>query len=150
LAAALSALLVAVILVRPADKPGPELVEVPLEKRAEDLVTPAFTGTDAYAGMSGRVVWSDKFQEGYMELTNLAVNDPSRNQYQLWIVDPGRAKQPVDGGVFDIDSSGTVRVPIDAKLAVRKPQAFVITLEKPGGVVVSEQETVVAISKVGV
>ena len=59
-------------------------------------------------------------------------------QYQLWIVDPERAAQPVDGGVFDVQA-GTreVIIPINAKLAVNNPAAFAITLEKPGGVVVS-------------
>jgi hypothetical protein len=37
-----------------------------------------------------------------MSLKNLAVNDPTQNQYQLWIVDPERDELPVDGGVFDI------------------------------------------------
>ena len=68
----------------------------------------------------------------------MPANDPGQSQYQLWIVDPDRSAQPVDGGVFDIPS-GTkeVIIPIDAKLDVSKPQAFAITLEKPGGVVVS-------------
>jgi phosphotransferase system IIA component len=44
----------------------------------------------------------------------------------------------VDGGVFDIQASnGEVIIPINAKLAVNKPTAFAITLEKTGGVVVS-------------
>lgn len=147
-AALLAALLVASIFTRPEPDEPDVVVTPPLEERAKDLVTPAFAGTEAYAGMSGRVVWSDELQEGYMELTDLAVNDPTVNQYQLWIVDPERSEQPVDGGVFDVGESGTVQIPIDAKLAVDKPAAFVITLEKPGGVVVSSQEVVVAISKV--
>ena len=147
-AAAFAALFVVVFLLNPTGD-GPKVVEAPpIEERADDLVTPPFEGVGPYEPMSGKVVWSDDLQEGYMELTNLEVNDPSQNQYQLWIVDPSRAKQPVDGGVFDVDSTGTVRIPINAKLDVDKPQAFVITLEKPGGVVVSEQEVVVAISKV--
>jgi hypothetical protein len=40
-----------------------------------------------------------------------------------------------------------VAAPIAAKLALSKPQAFVITLEHPGGVVKSKQEKVVALSK---
>jgi len=70
-------------------------------------------------------------------------------QYQLWIVDPSRdADAPVDGGVFDIPADGSpVVVPITAKLALSKPQAFVITLEQPGGVVKSKQEKVVALAK---
>jgi hypothetical protein len=40
-----------------------------------------------------------------------------------------------------------VVVPIVAKLALNKPQAFVITREQPGGVVKSKQEVVVALAK---
>ena len=98
--------------------------------------------------MSGTVIWSDELQEGYMSLTNLPANDPNARQYQLWIVDPARDEKPVDGGVFDISTNdGTVIIPISNPLAVTNPQAFVITLEQPGGVVVSKQEVVVALAK---
>ena len=77
------------------------------------------------------------------------MNDPKKAQYQLWVVDPTRdADAPVDGGVFDIPTDGSpVIVPIVAKLSLTKPQAFVITLEQPGGVVKSKQENVVALAK---
>jgi hypothetical protein len=118
-----------------------------LLSKAGDLVETEFGGTDSYNRMSGKVVWSDDLQEGYMTLTDLPANDPSKNQYQLWIVDPARDEKPVDGGVFDIpDGESTAVVPIRNPLLVNKPQAFVITLEQPGGVVVSKQEVVVAIA----
>ena len=88
----------------------------------------------------GDVVWSLESQEGYLSFQGLPVNDPNVEQYQLWIIDPSRDKHPIDGGVFDIVSNGTSIIPIDAKLAVVNPQAFAITVEKPGGVVVSEQK----------
>jgi hypothetical protein len=90
------------------------------------------------AGSSGEVIWNDRLQTGFMRLTSLPVNDPNQMQYQLWIVDPARDKNPVDGGVFNIASTtGEVIVPIDAKLAVNDPKVFAITRERPGGVVVS-------------
>jgi anti-sigma-K factor RskA len=83
-----------------------------------------------------------------MTLGHLPANDPAVSQYQLWIVDPARDEIPVDGGVFDVPAAGgPVVIPIHAKLRVTKPAAFVITLEKPGGVVRSKQEIVVAIAK---
>jgi anti-sigma-K factor RskA len=98
--------------------------------------------------MSGKVVWSDSMQEGYMILTNLPANEPTAKQYQLWIVDPDRDEKPVDGGVFDIPTGdGTTIIPIRNPLVVNDPKAFVITLEQPGGVVVSKQEVVVALAK---
>ena len=76
------------------------------------------------------------------------MNDPSQNQYQLWIVDPERDELPVDGGVFDItNGNGPSIIPIRNALPINKPVAFVITLEQPGGVVKSKQEVVVALAK---
>jgi hypothetical protein len=108
-----------------------------------------FAGTTGdFAKAGGEVVWSDGKQEGYMTLSGIPANDPGQYQYQLWIVDPDRDALPVDGGVFDIPAGqDKVVIPIDSKLAVRKPAAFVITREKPGGVVKSAQEVVVAIAK---
>lgn len=87
----------------------------------------------------GDVVWSPKFQKGYMRIQGLGRNDPSVEQYQLWIMDPSRDSKPVDGGVFNIDQDGEIVLPIQAKLEVGQPTLFAITVEKPGGVVVSDQ-----------
>ena len=52
---------------------------------------------------------------------------------------PDRDARPVDGGVFDVPAGAAeVIVTIDAKLAIARPTAFAVTLEKPGGVVVSD------------
>ncbi|QDT01968.1 Anti-sigma-K factor rskA [Rubripirellula lacrimiformis] len=90
--------------------------------------------------VSGDVVWSNSQQSGFMRFVDMPINDPSQEQYQLWIIDPARDDEPIDGGVFDVTKSGEVIVPIDAKLQVIDPAAFAITIEKPGGVVVSTQE----------
>jgi hypothetical protein len=102
----------------------------------------------SYSEVSGEVIWNDERQEGYMSLASLPVNNPTQNQYQLWIVDPERDELPVDGGVFDIPSgTGPSIIPIRNALPIKKPVAFVITLEQPGGVVKSKQEVVVALAK---
>lgn len=117
-------------------------------EKLENVQSAPIDGLGSYESMTGRYVWSDQSQQGYMELEGLPVNNPEVNQYQLWIVDPARdADAPVDGGVFDIAESGKNIIPIDAKLKVNKPVAFVITLEQPGGVVKSRQEVVVGIGK---
>ncbi len=73
-----------------------------------------------------------------MVLENVPANDPTVELYQLWIVDPGRAPQPVDGGVFDVAAvSGRQVIPIDPALVIDQPVVFVITLEQAGGMVVS-------------
>ena len=63
------------------------------------------------------------------------------------LVCPGEPGTQVDGGVFDIPAGeSTAIITIRNPVAIKDPQAFVITLEQPGGVVVSKQETVVAIA----
>ncbi len=90
--------------------------------------------------VEGDVVWSDAKQKGYMRFVGLKPNDPSEAQYQLWIFDESRsADHPVDGGVFDVTESGEVIVPIDAKIRIDKATMFAITVERPGGVVVSDR-----------
>lgn len=96
--------------------------------------------TPLAAEVRGDVVWSNSAQRGFMSFVGLPINDPTLEQYQLWIIDPSRDDEPIDGGVFNITSRGESIVPIQAKLTVGQPKAFAITIEKPGGVVVSTQE----------
>jgi hypothetical protein len=112
-----------------------------LVREASDVRTVAWSRSDqpGFEGVTGEVVWSTARQEGYLRLRGVPINNPAEKQYQLWIVDPARDREPIDGGVFDVPSSaGEVVVPIHAKLAVLDPKAFALTLEQPGGVVVSE------------
>src|SRR3984957_20137152 len=120
--------------------------------KSESLkVTVGATRDPAAAGVSGDVVWDPATQRGFLHLVGLAPNDPALRQYQMWIFDAGRDKRyPVDGGVFDVPANATeVIIPIHAALAVRKPAAFAVTVEKPGGVVVTGREHVVVLGAAG-
>jgi len=98
---------------------------------------------------SGDIVWSDAKQTGYLRLTGLAKNDPGKQTYQLWIIAENQdPKTPVDGGVFDVNADGEVIIPINPAVKAVNPKAFAITIEKPGGVVVSKQDKVAALGKV--
>lgn len=92
------------------------------------------------AVVRGDVVWSNSKQNGFMRFVGIPKNDPTKEQYQLWIIDPSRDAEPIDGGVFDVTDAEEQLIPIQAKLQVVKPVAFAVTIEKPGGVVVSDQE----------
>jgi len=147
--AAAAILIFALVITREKTPIPPAQAEIRLRAEAADLIERRFEGLGDFKQAAGSVIWSDQLQQGYMTLTGIPVNDPRQAQYQLWIVDPTRdPDSPVDGGVFDIPTDGSpVVVPIAAKLALNKPQAFVITLEQPGGVVKSKQEKVVALAK---
>jgi hypothetical protein len=106
------------------------------------------TADTAARGAAGDVVWSPEEQRGYMRFVGLAANDPAAWQYQLWIFDRDRDQAfPVDGGVFDVSSTGEVIVPIAAKLHVDDATLFAVTIERPGGVVVSKRERIVVTAK---
>jgi hypothetical protein len=109
------------------------------------------TKDPAAAGVTGDVVWDPVTQRGFAHLVGLAPNDPALHQYQLWIFDGGRDKRyPVDGGVFDMPPAATeLVIPIHAALPVLSAKAFAVTVEKPGGVVVSGREHVVALGAAG-
>ena len=129
--------------------PSPSEARAELLASAKDVITLPWTATDdtAAKGTTGDIVWSPSQQKGYMRFVGLAVNDPNVLQYQLWIFDETRDQAfPVDGGVFDV-ATGEVIVPIAAKLPVGKPALFAVTVEKPGGVVVSKRERIVVTAK---
>jgi hypothetical protein len=137
----------------PAIPATPALPPTPAEQRAALLSQPgsitvqlAATKDPAAVGVTGDVVWNPMTQQGFLRFVGLKSNDPRLQQYQTWIVDGGRDKRyPLDGGVFDVPAgSSEVIVPIHAELPVRVLKAFAITIEQPGGVVVSALHHVVA------
>ena len=131
----------------------PAAARAALLERHPDAITLAWTPTEdpaATAGLSGDLVWSGGAQRGFMRFIGLAPNDPSLEQYQLWIFDQTRPEAtPVDGGVFDIPvGAEEVVIPIDAKLSVGTPHLFAVTVERPGGVVVSDRSRIAALASV--
>ncbi len=102
-----------------------------------------------FKDIGGDVVWSDEKQIGFMRFRGLPVNDKSKETYQLWIFDKTQDKAtPIDGGTFDVAENGEVIIPIDSKLRALEPAMFAITIEKPGGVVVSKREKIAALATV--
>ena len=120
---------------------------------AEDLTRVRWSSTDPAKADEkdlGEVVWSNRQQKGFMTIRGLPKNDPFKEQYQLWIIDPSRDDEPIDGGVFDISADAESVIPINAKLMVGNPKVFAVTVEKPGGVVVSDQKRLPLIAKVDI
>ncbi|MEO0649727.1 MAG: hypothetical protein AAFZ65_03500 [Planctomycetota bacterium] len=134
--------------------PSPEVRLQRLLESADDVVRVAWNTTPdplvAGVDVGGEVIWSDSRQEGYMLFDAMRSNAQLDEQFQLWIFSSTQsADTPVDGGVFDVAASaGKVVVPIDAKLAVEDPSLFAITLERPGGVVVSSRERLLLLAEV--
>ena len=127
--------------------PGPAALRERLLASADDVTRAEWAAgnVDTIKEISGDVVWSDQLQEGYMRFRGLPPNDASKEQYQLWIFDETQpAETPIDGGTFDVSTDGEVIIPIDARLKARNPALFAVTIEKPGGVVVSDRKRLAA------
>lgn len=137
---------------RPAEKAGPDVAQLRAELIAanEGLVQANWSpGTTPSGDAKGDVVWSAPRQQGFMRFRGLPVNAPTKEQYQLWIFDKNQSdKTPIDGGVFDIATTEEVIIPIHAKLRVQDAFMFAVTIEKPGGVVVSTRERLPLLAKV--
>ncbi|MEN1679991.1 MAG: anti-sigma factor [Planctomycetota bacterium] len=155
LVAIAASLLLGFLFGRPSDGNGdaasPVAVAQAAIDEAADTVTWEWATTDdpAAEGASGRVVWSAEEQQGYMVFSGLAVNDAMKEQYQLWVFDAERDERyPVDGGVFDIPAGqDEVIVPIDLRVPVAEATLFAITVEPPGGVVVSDRSRLPLLAK---
>jgi len=119
-------------------RPQPLVDSEAIEAAADVVSLPWSSDIAGYEQVRGRVVWSDSLQAGEMRFSGLPPNDPGVAQYQLWIVDPDRYDNPVDGGVFNASPAGESVVAVQAKLPVAEPVAFAVTLEQTGGVVVSK------------
>jgi len=141
---------------------GDPMVEAPmastLEQERQELLVQQGVVTRTWqttqdpvaSGVTGDVVWDQRTQNGYLRFRGLQANNSDEMQYQLWIFDGTRDERyPIDGGVFDIPpGQGEVIVPITAKLQVRNPAAFAVTIERPGGSVVSSRDRIVVLAPV--
>ncbi len=138
-------------------KPPVKIKLTPLQERdrliasATDIARADWVNPDKNSPnkLSGDVVWSDSKQAGYARVSGLPANDPNKETYQLWIFDETQdEKTPIDGGTFNVNAAGEIVIPINAHLKTRNPKAFAITVEKPGGVVVSERDKIAALAPV--
>ncbi len=103
-------------------------------------------------GVKGDVVWSEAEQTGYIRLVGLKPNDPAVEQYQLWIVDSRGMDQRISGALFDARPdpvTGEVVVRVEPRIATKGAAAFALTIEKPGGVWVSDMTRRVVIGAKG-
>ena len=132
-------------IVRPIETPTPPPKQLTPEQMREQLLTSGTElaqaeigpGTVKEIAPAGDFVWSDEKQVGYVRVSGLPKNDPTKQTYELWIFDETQdPKTPINGGTFDVSADGEVVVPIDASLHVKNPKVFAISIEKPGGVVV--------------
>ena len=132
----------------PAELAAADLRARLLEDSRTGLWTWQATEDPAAGGASGDIVWNSARQEGFMRFAGLQPNAPDTSSYQLWIFDEARDERfPVDGGVFNVPpGSGEIIVPIRPTLDVSRPVLFAVTVERPGGVMVSSRERIALVA----
>ena len=93
-----------------------------LENTAKDMIQfPWHSRSTTLELISGDIIWTDQGQKGCIKITGLPMNEPTQNQYQVWIVDPLKYEQPVDGGVFDVTRiDKPVIIPINPNFLFQK------------------------------
>lgn len=96
--------------------------------------------------VQGDVVWNDELETGYLRFVGLEVNDPTEEQYQVWVIDERGLEQKVSGGVFNATADGEVIVPIQPGIEVGRVALFAITIEEPGGTWVPDLERRVVVA----
>jgi hypothetical protein len=103
------------------------------------------------AGVRGEVVWNEARQSGYLLFDGLPKNDPTKEQYQLWIVDSrdlfdknGQSAR-ISGAIFDA-VEGKFVIPITPAIPVQGAGLFAITIEEPGGTWVSDMSRRVVVA----
>lgn len=155
-AAAIAASVVAAVawFNRPAPLPQPSPIETVATAPGTVQIELAPQGTLAEnVSETSEVLWNADLQQGFLRLSGVPENDPTLEQYQLWIFDATRGEFAVDGGVFDIsgaterDAQGRLLVPFTPKLSVGDPTAFAVTRERPGGVVVTDTSGLILIGQ---
>jgi len=93
----------------------------------------------------GELWWSDSQQSGFVTLSGLEVNDPDQFQYQVWTIDANQ-KYPVTCGVFNVVDQNRTVIRLRPNLKIKKAVQFMVTQERPGGVVASSRENIVAVA----
>jgi hypothetical protein len=104
------------------------------------------SGPCAGKSVQGRVCWSEDKQCGYLKLQGLPPNG-CEHQYQLWIIDDRGTGERISGGIFDCKGGEECTVPFYPAIPVHDAREFAITMEKPGGTVVSDMSRKVAIGR---
>ncbi len=103
-----------------------------LERNASVLVATLTSKIRAAPQALATIVWDGAKQQGVLRTADVPPTATDQD-YQLWIADP-RYKDPVDGGIFSVGKSGRTEIVFRPKLRITSATAFLVSLERKGGV----------------
>jgi anti-sigma-K factor RskA len=103
----------------------------------------AATNNEVQGG--AHLIWSDKRQGGLVQTLGLPPNEPTTEQYQVWIIDSTRPEgaDRIPAGTFNVFEDATRErllktLLIRPSLPIGKASAFAITREPAGGSITSD------------
>ena len=79
----------------------------------------------------GAVAWDPSQQKGVVTLSKLPPLEPNQD-YQMWVIDP-QHKQPISGGIIQVDEKGTAKLVFTVAVPIRSADAFAVSRERKGG-----------------
>jgi Anti-sigma-K factor rskA len=113
-----------------------------LERNANVLVATLTSKLSGAPQALATIVWDGAKQQGLLQTADVPPTAADQD-YQLWIADP-KYKDPVDGGIFSVGKSGKAEVIFRPKLRITSASAFLVSLERKGGVSKAEGPIVLA------
>ena len=128
---------------RPSDRTPEQLAErSDSEVGADALVITLRSKISTAPNATASIRWDSAQQRGVLEARDVPPNSADRD-YQLWIVDP-RFADPISAGVFRVERAGATRYVFTPRVRIEAPSAFVVSLERKGGVAKAQGPTVLA------
>ena len=79
----------------------------------------------------GSVAWCSAQQKGVVTISKLPPLEPNQD-YQMWVIDPNQ-KQPISGGIIQVDEKGAAQLVFTVAVPIRSADAFAVSRERKGG-----------------
>jgi anti-sigma-K factor RskA len=79
----------------------------------------------------GAVTWDPGHQRGVVTISKLPPLEPNQD-YQMWVIDP-QHKEPISGGIVQVDENGTAKLVFTVTVPIRSADAFAVSRERKGG-----------------
>jgi anti-sigma-K factor RskA len=96
------------------------------------LRTAALSPQGGYVPNSvGAVTWCPGHQRGVVTISKLPPLEPNQD-YQMWVIDPDH-KEPISGGIVQVDENGTAKLVFTVAVPIRSADAFAVSRERKGG-----------------
>ncbi len=110
-----------------------ELVSNLRSQRTLDQIQIAALNSELDQLYHGFAIWDASKDEGVVRVYNLPEIDSMTQNYQMWVISD-QSPNPINGGVFSVNETGSAEYRFAPGQPIDNVVAFAISLEKKGGV----------------